>query len=91
MNKKMHEAESWKRKNKGDYTMNRYKCPACEIEKHLICFEFSSLIDVQEVSVHLCRGIQYSRLSKAHDALDRDYVRLPSVYLEFADRCKIAI
>ena len=37
MNKKMHEAESWKRKNKGDYTMNRYKCPACGRNQYTAC------------------------------------------------------
>ena len=29
MIEKMHEAESYERKNKGGHTMNRFKCPVC--------------------------------------------------------------
>jgi len=37
MIEKMHEAESYERKNKGGYTMNRFKCPACGGNQYTAC------------------------------------------------------
>ena len=34
MIEKMHEAESYERKNKGGHAMNRFKCPACGGEQY---------------------------------------------------------